>query len=353
MPDACKPDWDLVGRLGSIAGVIAVFAVSYAVWALAAHLSLRRARRANLPPADGHSGRFSPVLASRSFTRTVRVDDAAARERSRARWTAGGILAGACVAAFVLPGVVLVALLNPAVLPLVLIIVQVMAQNPQRGVPQRISLGVLLPVGGLLALSLDFAAAAGYRVACGAGGPVETHLAISVGSLVAAAIVWQMARRGHIMRAPELLAKDERRFVLYLRSFHDDDLRIWTAGLGSRSVFDLLLGPRAELFEEVVRGRLAKVGPVIAVGEPGEWAPPPAASREYLEPSKWSGDVEGWLNDASIIVLAVGRTPGVRWELERIRALNHFGKLVLLLPPLSERELADRLEYVGDRDLPT
>jgi len=43
-----------------------------------------------------------------------------------------------------------------------------------------------------------------------------------------------------------------------------------------------------------------------------------------------------------LIVLSIGRTAGVRWELEQIRLSGFMSKLVLLFPPVSQDDLANR-----------
>jgi hypothetical protein len=48
----------------------------------------------------------------------------------------------------------------------------------------------------------------------------------------------------------------------------------------------------------------------------------------------WQQKVEYLMKQASIIVLVVGRTEGLAWELSRLVELGLTHKLVLLLPPL-------------------
>jgi hypothetical protein len=48
------------------------------------------------------------------------------------------------------------------------------------------------------------------------------------------------------------------------------------------------------------------------------------------------------LTSARLIIMTIGRTAGLRWEVERISELGLWSKVVLLFPPVPEEELARR-----------
>ena len=66
------------------------------------------------------------------------------------------------------------------------------------------------------------------------------------------------------------------------------------------------------------------------------------AAREELPAESWTRNIQEWLAAARLIVLTVGRTEGVQWEVEQIRRLGLWPKVILLFPPVSDDELAIR-----------
>ena len=57
--------------------------------------------------------------------------------------------------------------------------------------------------------------------------------------------------------------------MLYLRSFGNDRLKLWTAAFGRPSLIERFTLRRFDTFEEVLVRYLSGYGPVIAVNPPG------------------------------------------------------------------------------------
>lgn len=131
------------------------------------------------------------------------------------------------------------------------------------------------------------------------------------------------------------LAIDPRPPVLLLRSFEDDG----RPGDGEGTTFS---DGFATFEEELVR-TLSRRGPVIAIGRPGEEAPLSGAAREYVSHDAWKARVEQRMTAAQLVVLVMGDTPGLGWELAKVRAAGHLGKLLLVVPNVSNREARRRL----------
>lgn len=83
----------------------------------------------------------------------------------------------------------------------------------------------------------------------------------------------------------------------------------------ARMFFDLAV----DTSEEVLARFFSHIGPVIAIGQPGEGLPTPGAARMYLPDDQWQAAVEEELQNAQIVLVQPGATDGVRWELEQIR----------------------------------
>jgi hypothetical protein len=138
--------------------------------------------------------------------------------------------------------------------------------------------------------------------------------------------LWRRSRRHEAISADEALALDARPPVLYLRSFRDDGVMVSEGGALARWV---LRASRAGSDEETVAKILARIGPVIAVGKPGEPLPELGAARLYVAHDQWQRRVLELMEQARLIVVRVGSSPGVLWEIEQALARVPRQRLVL------------------------
>jgi hypothetical protein len=165
-----------------------------------------------------------------------------------------------------------------------------------------------------------------------------------VGAGIFALLIWfpltvylyRRARRRALLPAAELGKKNPRPPVLYLRSFHDDEIKMRARAANGRSNLERVLSIR---FEEVITDHLWRYGPVVAIGRPGEQLPPLGAARDYVSDEHWQQKVEQLMLAASLIVIVLGRTEGLAWELGKLIELRLVRKLVVLFPPISVGEL--------------
>ena len=109
--------------------------------------------------------------------------------------------------------------------------------------------------------------------------------------------------------------------VLYLRPFDQD------AAMGE-------LGGRVSMltYEEQLREAFRTVGPLVAIGRPGELLPELGAGRVYVGDDRWRAAVLDLIMRARLVVLGLGPGEGLRWEVERATRLLPPQRLVLLLP---------------------
>ena len=116
--------------------------------------------------------------------------------------------------------------------------------------------------------------------------------------------------------------------VLYLRSFALD------AKLATPSLPEILLGlvPLADA-EQTLTREMRKVGPVIAIGRPGEALPALGAARFYVSHERWKEKVADVVRVAELVVWATGVTEGLRWEISHLIESLPPEKLVLWAHP--------------------
>ncbi|WP_025357717.1 hypothetical protein [Kutzneria albida] len=156
--------------------------------------------------------------------------------------------------------------------------------------------------------------------------PVATQVLLlpcGLAALGAGFLVLRYSRPRSARGAAQALLADGREPVLYLRSFADDD--------SAARVED---GAPVNLHsrEEQLAGALGAVGPVIAVGRPGEPLAHLGAARFYLPRDDWQPVVLRLMELSQLIVLRLGLGEGLWWEVEQARACQPARKLVLLAP---------------------
>ena len=115
--------------------------------------------------------------------------------------------------------------------------------------------------------------------------------------------------------------------VVYLRSFADDN----TMARRPRA-FGRLWAVATE--EEQMTAALAELGPVVAIGRPGEALPRLGAERIYLPDDTWQAQVLAWFQRAELVVFQCPAqpTPGVTWEVERAFECVGPTRLAFALP---------------------
>jgi hypothetical protein len=162
-----------------------------------------------------------------------------------------------------------------------------------------------------------------------------TIFGIGFASLITAPLAFHRFRRHRQPSAEQLLGSDTRAPVLWLRSFADDDLvlRDWDPGLQ---------GTSDRTLEDVLTSDMWTYGPVVAVGAPGEKLPRLGASRGYFDDTKWHEAVAHWMAQACVIVLVIGKSKWIVWELENAIKHRYLSKLILVFPPKSGADNAER-----------
>ncbi|MFH9969600.1 hypothetical protein ACH4PR_51710 [Streptomyces mirabilis] len=190
----------------------------------------------------------------------------------------------------------------------------------------------------LTSISDSEASAQGFIVSAGWAGLVL--LPVSTWAL-------RRGRRRVELTAGQVTQDDLRPPVLYLRSFADDKLIVRSHASSRQGVLARYTYRRWELFEEVVAWHLWRYGPVVAAAEPGAEQPALGAAREELDDSVdavWRARVTALAEQAGLIVVLVGRTEGLAWELELLHRLGRLDRTVFLLPPVPRRSKTGRWE---------
>jgi len=137
-------------------------------------------------------------------------------------------------------------------------------------------------------------------------------------------------RRAWIMNEWKKVLRDKSDIpVVYLRAFHSDDV------MSSRGILRFSIQSEEEQLVESLR----EVGPVYAIGKPGEMLPLLGATRVYIDDNVWQEEVSKWFQSATLVVIRLSPSPslGVQWELETCLRLVPLEHLVFLIPKNVER----------------
>jgi hypothetical protein len=137
--------------------------------------------------------------------------------------------------------------------------------------------------------------------------------------------------------------------VLYLRSFEDDLRNAEVADINAFWPFKF-----ATQEEQLVKA-LKTVGPVVAIGKPGEKHPELGATRFYLGNDEWKQAVSEWIPRARLVVLRIGRTGGIWWEVQTALQQARPERLLFTIPNDNQayREFCARVKSQFSLELPT
>jgi hypothetical protein len=122
------------------------------------------------------------------------------------------------------------------------------------------------------------------------------------------------ARFEQVFRNSAILTEDQRRPIMFLRSFQADGERAPTG-----------------YTEEILSRHLGCYGPVVAIARPGEAVPMAGAVHLQVGDKVWQSFVLELAAASRLVVLRVGKTPGLMWELRALREPAYMERLVLYL----------------------
>lgn len=123
---------------------------------------------------------------------------------------------------------------------------------------------------------------------------------------------------------------DERPPILFLRSFLNDKVNLVTRGF-SLEQWLLDAGARTMTLDDLMLRDGTRFGPVVALGNPDDPAPPYGVARGYFSHDTWKEAVARLCEDARFIVMVLDATEGVDWEIGHIVRRRYARKTLFLL----------------------
>jgi hypothetical protein len=164
--------------------------------------------------------------------------------------------------------------------------------------------------------------------------------------------------------ADTLLRVDRRRPIIFLRPFDSEAKRVAMAGkMGAH--FERLRNPAGffyarstfwelcvEIFRRAIYGShrsvfdqqvelgivFSRIAPYIAIGRPTETFRDTDfyAAKKFVPDDQWKMEVLAWLSRCAAVILEVGASPGINWEVEQVLRLVLPTAVLLILPGRQE-----------------
>jgi hypothetical protein len=149
--------------------------------------------------------------------------------------------------------------------------------------------------------------------------------------------ILRLARVGQSLMAPDavaLLARDQRLPVVYLRPFEEDAREISDdpEGLRIGGIEVTHSYNRRASKEENIAQLLRSLGPLVAVGRPGDRLAPLGAARLYLRDDEWQTKMRRFVADAVAVVIRPEASSGIKFELALVARTVDPRRVLMLTP---------------------
>ena len=179
--------------------------------------------------------------------------------------------------------------------------------------------------------------------------------------LIGFGIYWR-ALGVRLKAAPVTLSHVREGCVLYLRAF-DAENRPFVTGpkhklqeYSNKPLANMLLPKSRNLtikltFEEFFANAISKrIGSFIGLGNPSDKLPPAGAVREYAEDVGWQTRFTELADSAKCIILNVGDSANLQWELAHIQRMGANRKLCMFTSPRNFQKTVSEVLGAEDRD---
>jgi hypothetical protein len=122
--------------------------------------------------------------------------------------------------------------------------------------------------------------------------------------VAAAATMRRYGRRFAVPDADQVRQKTGGGYIVYLRHFGDDGLKMPSSSLGRTSLIERFSIVRLQPFEEILTRHLRNLAPVIGLVKPGAGLPELGAAKVARSSDTWRQQIREWVSDASLVVVA-------------------------------------------------
>ena len=175
-------------------------------------------------------------------------------------------------------------------------------------------------------------------------------VALAIVYLTACSLVARTGRRLRITAAALANQARARPFVLYLRSWVDDRGMVASGGTEWWRLAEFFSFRARIAMDEVVARELGKSSSVISLAEPAapRFYVPLGAARRRVSGDQWRQYVLDRMDEAALIVISIGASDALLWELGMATKRGHLARLVMVMPPASDDDARLRWQASAD-----
>jgi hypothetical protein len=164
-------------------------------------------------------------------------------------------------------------------------------------------------------------------------------IAFLLNILGAGAFVARIANRRATKVYQDVREWDARAPIVFLRAFDQDKSRLKADSLDPFLKLAAGVGAKRTM-DEILLEHASPYGPVIAIGDPRDPAPPLGAARVFVPGTdfSWRNVVSSLVGASKAVVMCPSQTEGVRWEMELIARMGAGRRTIYLANPALDRE---------------
>lgn len=147
-----------------------------------------------------------------------------------------------------------------------------------------------------------------------------------------------MARRIKSSSLTQATRMDNRPPVLYLRPFIQEEEAFIEATFTEMDLLSYFFSKMGITLEKYFIDDLSKsIGPFIALGNPEDYTPPEGAARKYASDKDWIDQFRQLSLQAACILMEVGHSENLQWELESLKKYSLQEKLFVITRPKKKK----------------
>jgi hypothetical protein len=175
-------------------------------------------------------------------------------------------------------------------------------------------------------------------------------IAFVIVSLTTCSLVARTGRRLRITAAALANQARARPFVLYLRSWVDDRGMVASGGTEWWRLAEFFSFRARVAMDEVIARELGKTSSVISLAEPAapRFYVPLGAVRRRVSGDRWRQYVLDRMDEAALIVISIGTSEALLWELGMATKNGHLARLIMVMPPAVDDEAQLRWKASAD-----
>ena len=149
---------------------------------------------------------------------------------------------------------------------------------------------------------------------------------------------YRLAKVYFLADAKILTKQDTRKPILFLHSFEDNTLSIFS--------YPMLFGIRRDIrLEEAISPILNKIGPFVSIGNPAHWIPRLGTAKTFEKDKDWQSRILEWMEKSRYLIFMINDSFGLEWELNKAIEYNYISKIIIVFPDSETVNYQKRIDF--------